>query len=179
MPSLRKLNWLSPKITLSESVQCGRGQIAKEKIFKDEILVIFGGHVMTMAEFYELPPELQEFPYQISEEPDLLFGPASLDELSNGEYFNHSCDPNTGFTSEIHLVAMRDIPQGEELTFDYAMCTTADFGDMACNCGAALCRGFIKGSDWRLSAIQLKYKGYFMPYIAAKIAQLNVQSKPS
>jgi uncharacterized protein len=171
MKSFSKLNWLNPKIILSEDLRCGRGQVTTESILKDEVLVIFGGHVITIEEFYTLPSEIQEFPYQISEDPDLLLGPANLDELHNGEFFNHSCEPNTGFKSEIRLVAIRDINAGEELTFDYAMCTTGDFADMACCCGSTQCRGYIKGDDWKIAALQQKYSGYFQPYIETKITK--------
>ncbi len=177
MTSIRKLNWLNPKITLSISAYCGRCQVTAQKVKKGEILVVFGGHVMTMEEFYKLPPEIQEFPYQISEDPDLVFGPSCFDELNNGEYFNHSCEPNAGFKTEIHLVAMRDINAGEELTFDYAMCTTGDFGNMECNCGTKSCRGAIKGDDWKIPALQEKYRGYFMPYIEVKIKGLQQKKK--
>jgi uncharacterized protein len=173
MLSFSKLNWLNPKIILTESLPYGRGQIVNDHVAKDEVLIVFGGHVMTMEEFYRLPPEIQEFPYQISENPDLVLGPANFEELQNGEFFNHSCEPNTGFKTEIHLVAMRDIRPGEELTFDYAMCTTGNFGDMECSCGAITCRGIIRSEDWKLKALQVKYEGYFMPYIAGKIEKVR------
>jgi SET domain-containing protein len=167
-----KLNWLSPKITLSESDHCGWGQVAIEDIQKDEVIVVFGGHVMTMEEFYSLPAKIQEFPYQISEEPDLVFGPANFDELQHGEFFNHSCDPNTGFKSALHLVAMRNIRAGDAITFDYAMCTTGDFGNMNCHCEVQGCRKYITGDDWKISLLQDRYRGYFQPYIEDKINKL-------
>ncbi len=172
MKTFSKLNWLNPKIALSDNQPGGRGQITQGHIRKDEVIVIFGGHVMTMEEFYTLPPQIQEFPYQISEDPDLVLGPANFDELQNGEFFNHSCEPNTGFKSEIHLVAMKDICAGEELTFDYAICTTSDYSNMQCCCGAENCRGYIKGDDWKIPTLQQRYRGYFQPYIAEKIAKI-------
>lgn len=172
MNSLSKLNWLNPKISLAGTSRCGQSQVAGDEISKGEVLVMFGGHVLTMEEFYSLPPRIQEFPYQISEDPDLVLGPVNDGELHNGEFFNHSCDPNTGFKSEICLVAMREIRAGEELTFDYAMCTTSDFGNMKCDCGSRNCRGYIKGDDWKISELQERYRGYFQPYIQAKINRL-------
>ncbi|MBK8815307.1 MAG: SET domain-containing protein-lysine N-methyltransferase [Methylococcaceae bacterium] len=122
-----------------------------------------------MEEFFTLPPKIQEFPYQISEDPDLVLGPANLDELHNGEFFNHSCDPNTGFKSEICLVAMRDIYVGEELTFDYAMCTTGNFGNMDCHCGSVNCRGYIKGDDWKIAELQQNIAGIFSLILKRKL----------
>jgi hypothetical protein len=36
--------------------------------------------------------------------------------LEPSDCFNHSCEPNVGFTGQIGLLAMRDIHAGEELT---------------------------------------------------------------
>jgi hypothetical protein len=68
-------------------------------------------------------------------------------------WFNHSCDPNTEVRSKwdheantvrAWWVALRDIPVGEEITYDYAF-----VGDVAepCSCGAATCRGLIVDPD--------------------------------
>jgi hypothetical protein len=66
-------------------------------------------------------------------------------------------------------VALREITVGEEVTFDYATCMTASFGDFDCLCGAANCRGRITGEDWKLPELQTRLRGYFQPYIEAKI----------
>lgn len=68
-------------------------------------------------------------------------------------WINHSCDPNTEVDTGLHpergghyawWVALRDIPVGEELSYDYAFA-----GHLAepCNCGAATCRGLIVDVD--------------------------------
>jgi hypothetical protein len=75
--------------------------------------------------------------------------PLFWDLVCQTRWFNHSCDPNT----EVHSrwdhesntmvawwVAERDIPVGEEITYDYAF--TAEVAE-ACTCGAANCRGLI------------------------------------
>jgi hypothetical protein len=66
---------------------------------------------------------------------------------------------------------LRDIAVGEEFTFDYTTCLTADFGDMDCSCGAANCWERVTGGDWKLPQLQEGYRGYFQPYIEAKIVQ--------
>lgn len=164
------LGWLSPKVQLGPC-GTGQGQFASKAIGSGELIAVFGGHVMTMAQFNALPQALQHYPYQIEENPDLLFGPMRADEIGNGEFFNHCCAPNAGFRGSQHLVAMRDIAAGEQITFDYAMCMTGTFGDMGCQCGAAQCRGFISGEDWKLPPLQTRYEGHFVPYIQRKISQ--------
>ena len=63
----------------------------------------------------------------------------------HARYVNHSCEANCfggGFEFEI---AVRHIDAGEQLTDDYACFGYAS--QFACTCGAARCRGVVKGSD--------------------------------
>ena len=57
---------------------------------------------------------------------------------------NHSCDPNAEFRG-LDIVARRDIAAGEELTLDYAMIMNEQSEPFRCTCGAASCRGDIRG----------------------------------
>jgi hypothetical protein len=170
-----QLNWVSPKLGKIETGAYGQGLAALQNIYKDEVLIVYGGHVFTLTEYFLLPPELQPYPYQIAD--DLLYGPTSLTEVGDGELLNHSCHPNAGFRGPIHLVAMRDIVPGEEVTVDYAILMTTDIVtnnmDMGCLCGASQCRKIIRASDWMLPELQERYRGYFQPYIEAKIARMD------
>lgn len=58
---------------------------------------------------------------------------------------NHSCEPNcealqTG--RRIYIHALRDIEEGEELTFDYGFDVEC-YEDHPCSCGTASCVGYI------------------------------------
>ncbi len=172
---IHKLNWINTKIARSFNIRLGRFQIAESDISKDELLVVFGGHILTLEEVNSLQPEIQHFHYQISETPNLFFGPSKFVELENGEFFNHSCTPNSGFKSAIHLIAMRDIRKGEEITFDYAICMTLDGWKMECSCESEKCRKIITGDDWKIDEVQQKYHGYFQPYIEDKISRFASQ----
>ncbi len=75
------------------------------------------------------------------------------DLVDQTRWFNHSCDPNTEVCSSWDAdsrsirawwVALRDIPVGEEITYDYAF--VAEVAE-ACRCGAASCRGVIVDPD--------------------------------
>ena len=75
------------------------------------------------------------------------------DLVCQTRWFNHSCDPNTEVMVEwddakgspvAWWVALRDIPVGEEITYDYAF--VADVAE-PCHCGAANCRGVIVEED--------------------------------
>jgi hypothetical protein len=75
------------------------------------------------------------------------------DLVCQTRWFNHSCDPNTDVMSKwdhetntmrAWWVATREIPIGEEITYDYAF--VADVAEPCC-CGSAICRGVIVDED--------------------------------
>ncbi|HEX2691912.1 MAG TPA: SET domain-containing protein-lysine N-methyltransferase [Kofleriaceae bacterium] len=79
--------------------------------------------------------------------------PLFWDLVCQTRWFNHSCDPNTDVmlkwdhgtsTMLAWWVALRDIPVGDEITYDYAF--VADVAE-PCHCGAANCRGVIVDDD--------------------------------
>jgi SET domain-containing protein len=53
----------------------------------------------------------------------------------------NSCDPNVWFDDKDLIVASRDIKEGEELYYDYALSESNDHIQLDCLCGSALCRG--------------------------------------
>jgi hypothetical protein len=67
-------------------------------------------------------------------------------------YINSSCDPNTYVVTRRdvrHVVALRSIALGEEITYDYLL--NCDGGaEWQCRCGAAGCRGNIPASFFDL-----------------------------
>lgn len=82
-------------------------------------------------------------------------------------YLNHSCDPNTNLHYDetgIHIVALRDIEAGTELTVDYLINNSG--GDSwPCNCGSARCRGETGYSFFTLSkAFQREYLPLLAPW---------------
>lgn len=79
--------------------------------------------------------------------------PLFWDLVCQTRWFNHSCDPNTDVTLKwdretntmlAWWVAVRDIPIGDEITYDYAF--VADVAE-PCHCGASNCRGVIIDDD--------------------------------
>jgi hypothetical protein len=61
-----------------------------------------------------------------------------LDELSRT--FNHSCDPNAALRKRSELFALRDIPKGEQIAYDYSLTIAPTKWRMECACGAPTCR---------------------------------------
>ena len=74
---------------------------------------------------------------------------------------NHSCDPNCEAWIEekqIFLYSLRDIADGEELTFDYGF-DIENYEDHPCLCGSDKCVGYIVGRDfWEELAERLAKK---------------------
>jgi uncharacterized protein len=161
-------NYLSKKVETRESGISGLGTFANEFIKKDELITVFGGRILTYNEWAKLPVKLRHMVLQINDE--LFIGPDNEDDLGDGDYINHSCDPSAGINGHIYLVAIRDIHKGEEITFDYITNVTEknDFR-INCTCGSDQCRKIITGNDWKNVNLQNKYKGYFSYYIQQKI----------
>jgi len=79
--------------------------------------------------------------------------PLFWDLVCQTRWFNHCCDPNTDVmlkwdndtnTMIAWWVAVREIPVGDEITYDYAF--VADVAE-PCHCGASSCRGVIVDDD--------------------------------
>ena len=143
----------------------GYGIFANQPIQKGELLVMWGGRIITQA---DLDPTIPQFTQRVLQIEDglYLYDPLLNDPTNS---FNHSCDPNAGLSGQISLIAMRDIDEGEEVTFDYAMCDDADYDEFECACGSPNCRGRVSGRDWTRPELQRKYDGYFSPYLQRRI----------
>jgi SET domain-containing protein len=69
---------------------------------------------------------------------------------NTARYMNHSCDPNCVVEKTddtIWIVALRDITEGEELSFNYGY-DLKHYKDNPCNCGAKNCCGYILAQQY-------------------------------
>ena len=76
---------------------------------------------------------------------------------NTARHINHSCTPNAQSDKargHIWITARRDIPAGEEITFDYGF-PYATWRDHPCRCGTKKCVGYIVASEhrWRVKKI--------------------------
>ncbi len=161
------LSFLTPKAR-PVAVGAGRGTVATEQISAGEVIAAFGGRCVTRDEFDLLPRSQQVRSIQIEEYLFLAGGP----EPEPADFINHSCDPNGAIRGSTVLVARRDIEAGEAITYDYGTTDGSNYDEFECACGSALCRGKVTGHDWMLAELQLRYRGSFSPYLAARIASL-------
>jgi len=97
-------------------------------------------------------------------------------ELMEDFFINHSCDANVWFhPTENKFLALRDIKQGEEITYDYGTTECNPKWLMDCLCGLDCCRGRITGDDWKNKEFRERFKGHFFGGVQAKIAELEKQ----
>ncbi len=167
VPQQSGVNWTHPDIGVRTTSNLGLGLVALAAIPKGTTIILYGGKLMSWAEVQTLPPELWDIPYQVSD--DIFYGVSSRADVGIGERINHSCQPNTGFVSEMRLIAIRDIDPGEDVSMDYGACTSMASYRMKCLCGHKNCRGVVTGEDWKDSNFQIQLKGHFQPYIQHKI----------
>lgn len=158
---------MSHKIEVREAGDKGRGLFAKESISKDEIVTIAGGRIVALKQF-DTDPEFAPIKYHgFQIEKDFVICPFDAGNMDSTFMTNHSCDPSCGIRGQISIVATRDIAEGEEITFDYAMTDNLEDTtmDRDCYCGSPNCRKTITGEDWKKNDLRERYKGYFSNYI--------------
>lgn len=161
-------SYLSPKARPVAFGAAGRGSVSVEAVAAGEVVAAFGGRCVTRDEFELLPASQQVRSIQIDEALFLAASP----EPEPADFVNHSCEPNCGLRGNSVLVALRPIAVGEALTYDYATSNGCGYDEFECMCGSTLCRGKVTGNDWMLPEVQLRARGSFSPYLAARIAGL-------
>src|ERR1041384_505225 len=143
------------KVLLKESPIQGTGVFAGEAIpLGAVVLKLDDSRVVTPEN--PLRPELNEHERHC----DYLAAGKVVLMQSPERHINHSCDPKT-FVKTIlgarYVFALRAIPAGEEITYDY--CINC-YGDTLweCHCGSARCRKLIHSDFFHLPrALQREY----------------------
>lgn len=162
------VSYLTPKARAISAGAMGHGAVAIDFIAAGELIVAYGGRCVSRDELELLPEDQQRRSLQIADHV-YLAGPT---EPEPADFVNHSCQPNCGISGASNIVAMRDIEPGEVLSYDYACSDGSDYDEFECLCGSANCRGKVTGHDWMLPELQLRYRGYFSPYLQQRIAAL-------
>ena len=165
----RPRSFLHPSAEV-QPAPCGHlGVFATRPITEGTLVALWAGDYVSESELHRLSAAVQ--PYAVQVENDWFLVPSD-GVLHEAEYFNHSCEPSCGMSGQVGLITMRDIAPGEELTFDYAM-VELEPQSFVCRCGTPSCRGTL-GRDDALSAdLRRRYRGFFSPWIARRIAALE------
>lgn len=166
-------SWTHKNTFLKEKKGLGIGVFAKNSMKMGATITIFGGYILSLNEEASLDKSIRDNGLQIEE--NFVLAIKNKNEIEKASFFNHSCNPNAGFTGQISLIALRDIKKGEEITFDYAMVLYNGEDKInysfKCLCNSKKCRRIITDHDWKKKSIQNKYKGFFQPFLEEKIKE--------
>ena len=127
----------------------GLGLFAGRAFSPDEEILIFSGPELSF-EAMVARGEAEANALQID---DSLY----LDIGAPGVYANHSCQPNAGIRQDTRLVALRPIPAGEEIRYDYSTTMWENHWTMACRCGQANCRQRVTDFPTLPAQLQQRY----------------------
>jgi hypothetical protein len=131
-----------------------RALYATQSFGENEVMVKFSARTVH--------PEPNFLTIQLGEDEHIELLPAYL------ECTNHSCDPNCFFdTSAMHLIALRNIAAGEELTFFYPSTEWEMDRSFPCTCGSHKCIGVIEGAKFLPDNILGRYR--FTEFILQKL----------
>lgn len=146
------------KCYVKSSPQHGKGVFARSKITAGERVMVFSGRWLHRTEV-----DFDDYHLQVGE--DMYIGPSG----GADDYVNHSCEPNCGFQNGLDLVAIRDIAQDEELTWDYSTAIDEEgFGGFPCSCGATTCRRQVVSFRDLPATVQERLRSWLLPYLTAK-----------
>jgi hypothetical protein len=120
-----------------------KGVFAKEAISQDSIIFRLKGTISKTPTKYTIQVGAQQhlsFPAIRKPNDDIDYC---------WQYLNHCCEPN-GYmnTTELTFRALRDIPPGEEITFNYLTTESEMAVPFNCICGSQNCFGLIQGRNF-------------------------------
>ena len=119
--------------TLIEDPSGVKALLSNQKIVERQVIAPFYARAT-----FQQPTYLT---LQVNEGEHILLGPEFL------QYTNHSCDPNAFFdTTEMQLIALREIKPNEEITFFYPSTEWKMDQAFECLCGSPQCLKIIQGA---------------------------------
>ena len=149
-------SWVSERVVVAESRIEGHGLFATTELDIGDVVVHFGGNVVTDDELRHLLAQAVSTGGYVDSNGVSADRHLVLDD-SIARFGNHSCDPTVWLDGSFSLVARQPLTGGDEITVDYATFSTLPEWSMRCRCGTTHCRGVLTGNDWRLPELQARY----------------------
>lgn len=156
------------RLHIRQSGIAGRGVFAGEDIAKGKVLFIMKGRIVRFHASTKRESMLN--PNRVGIRKDIWMEP----DMKLVRYINHSCDPNAGIKGSVTFIALRDIKEGEEITFDYSISEDSKW-ELQCSCGSKKCRGRIGGIRTLPEDIFCSY----LPLIPRYFQSIYRQSHPN
>ncbi len=144
----------------------GKSVFAARSFKQGDVITKFTGEIMHKSKIPKTYRGERDRFMQVGLEE--FMGPSGdLDDL-----INHSCDPNAGlkFTNfGVVLIGIKEIAEGEEITWDYSTTIFENSWKMRCDCRTSLCRKTVGDFALLDESVQKKYAdlGIIPPYIRA------------
>lgn len=113
----------------------GLGMFANKDLAPDEVILTFDGPLIDFKET-KTRGAWECMPIQIGID-------RYIDTAPPGVFVNHSCSPNAGIKRDKDLIALRPVPKGSEIRFDYSTTMEENSFCMQCECGHSECRKII------------------------------------
>lgn len=133
-------------LEIRQSAIHGTGGYARRDIAAGTRIIEYVGERISKEESNRRCEAENEYIFTIDEQWDLdgkvPWNPA--------RFINHSCEPNCEAEwdeARIFINAIRDIKQGEELTFNYNY-DLEDYKEHPCRCGTSACVGYIVAEEY-------------------------------
>jgi SET domain-containing protein len=134
-------DFVSILVRVGTSCIAGQGLFAAQNIKKDTRIIRYNGEKISKEESDRRATGGNAYIFQFNDRYDI-----DGKTLKNkARYVNHSCDPNCEtFQTEraIWIIALRDIKEGEELTYNYGY-GIEDYEQYPCTCRSKHCCGYI------------------------------------
>lgn len=146
-------------IRVKQTSDMGSGVFAIRDIRKDEIIAEFKGPFVKIEDMSGIPREVWDHLFNTGVDEYIIAREPAVRT-------NHSCAPNAGISQDVFLIAMRDIKENEEITFDYSI-VTADNWELECMCGSPFCRQVIGNYKDLPDELKQKYERYTPDWIKA------------
>lgn len=140
------MNWAEPGLVVfKDSPIHGTGGFAKTAVPKGTRVLEYLGERISKDESLRRCEQNNAFIFSLNDEQDLDGNVA----WNPARFLNHSCAPNCEAEKHDHriwIVAIRDIPAGEEITFNYGY-DLEEYKDYPCHCGSPQCVGYIVAEE--------------------------------
>ena len=155
------MNRDNPNIEVRETRKYGKSLFVNVDINKGDVIAVFDGKIYEAEKCSNLP---NDPPSKIRDHAIQFEKHKWRDSNGVARYIAHSCDPNCGIKELFKIVAMRDIKEGEEISWDYDMSENSDW-KMECKCGSKNCRKLIRGYRFLPEEIKKKYEGFISGWL--------------
>jgi SET domain-containing protein len=134
------------RLRVGKSGMHGKGVFAAQPITKGTRILEYIGEKISPAEATRRIAQGNAYIFFFDARSDI----DGKTPKNTARYINHSCEPNCEtdlLDGQIWILALRDIQDGEELSYDYGY-ELAGYAQRPCTCGAKTCCGYILAQEY-------------------------------